>query len=76
VGASGVGGDLAFNIDNGGVRVTGTVTGLEPGSAHGFHLHELGDCSATPPSGDAGGRIACGVIKLENAPPTDGGPAD
>jgi Cu-Zn family superoxide dismutase len=152
VGDSGVGGDLAFNIDNGGVRVTGTVTGLQPGSAHGFHVHEFGDCSApdassagghfnptgqahgdrqtggahhagdmpnqvagddgqapvdqllaglqigsggandiigksvvvhakaddyrSQPSGDAGGRIACGVIELENAPPADGGPAN
>jgi Cu-Zn family superoxide dismutase len=152
VGDSGVGGDLAFNIDNGGVRVTGTLTGVEPGSAHGFHVHEFGDCSApdassagghfnptgqphgnreaggahhagdmpnqvggddgqarvdqlltgleigsgsagdivgksvvvhakaddyrSQPSGDAGGRIACGVIELENPPPTDGSPAD
>ena len=152
VGDSGVGGDLAFDIDNGGVRVTGTVSGLEPGSTHGFHVHEFGDCSApdassagghfnptqqphgerqaeashhagdmhnlvagddgqarvdqrlagleigstgatdiigksvivhadaddyrTQPSGDAGGRLACGVIALENAPPSDAGPAD
>lgn len=149
---SGVGGDLAFNIDNGGVHVTGTVNGVRPGSPHGFHVHEFGDCSApdassagghfnptgqphgngeaggahhagdmpnlaagndgqarvdqllagleigsggagdivgksvivhakaddyrSQPSGDAGGRIACGVIELENAPPIDGGPAD
>ena len=30
-----------------GVRVTGQVTGLAPGSAHGFHIHEYGDMTAT-----------------------------
>ena len=151
VGDSGVGGDLVFNIDNGGVRVTGTLTGLKPGATHAFHVHEFGDCSApdassagghfnpaqqphgnregggphhagdipnqvagdngeakvdqlltgleiasggandivgkgvivhadaddytTQPTGNAGGRIACGVVELENAPPTDHDPA-
>jgi Cu-Zn family superoxide dismutase len=28
-----------------GVRITGEVTGLAPGQ-HGFHVHEVGDCSA------------------------------
>ncbi|MGE5641201.1 MAG: superoxide dismutase family protein [Clostridia bacterium] len=28
------------------VRVTVTVDGLKPGSEHGFHIHEAGDCSA------------------------------
>jgi Cu-Zn family superoxide dismutase len=28
------------------VRVTGNVSGLKPGSAHGFHVHEAGDCSS------------------------------
>ena len=151
VGGSGVGGDLRFDIDNGSVRVTGTLTGLLAGSTHGFHLHEVGDCSApdassagghfnpdqrphgsrdagadhhagdmrnvvasangearvdqqlagleigsggandiigksvivhakaddyrTQPSGNSGGRIACGVIELENPPPTNSDPA-
>ena len=30
----------------GGVHLTGTVGGLPPNSAHGFHVHEKGDCSA------------------------------
>lgn len=30
----------------GGVHITGTVGGLPPNSAHGFHVHEKGDCSA------------------------------
>jgi superoxide dismutase, Cu-Zn family len=28
------------------VVVTGLVTGLAPGSVHGFHIHEKGDCSS------------------------------
>jgi Cu-Zn family superoxide dismutase len=28
------------------VRVHATVTGLAPGSEHGMHVHEVGDCSA------------------------------
>ncbi|GAB2499207.1 superoxide dismutase family protein [Arenimonas alkanexedens] len=151
VGDSGAGGELMFNVDNGGVRVTGTITGLPAGSTHGFHVHEFGDCSApdatsagghfnpaqqphgnreaggehhagdipnqvagengeatvdqmltgleigsggandiigkgvivhakaddyaTQPTGDAGGRIACGVIELANPAPVDAGPA-
>ena len=29
-----------------GVRLSGTVKGLTPGSRHGIHVHEAGDCSA------------------------------
>jgi len=28
------------------VRVTANVRGLKPGSEHGFHVHEAGDCSS------------------------------
>lgn len=152
LGDSGVGGELVFDIADGGVRVTGTLTGLQPGATHALHVHEFGDCSApdgtsagghfnpgqqphgdratggphhagdipnqtagdsgeaavdqtlagleiasggandivgkgvivhaqaddytTQPTGNAGGRIACGVIELVNAPPADAGPAD
>lgn len=34
----------------GGVHLTGTVGGLPPHSAHGFHVHEKGDCSAADAS--------------------------
>lgn len=41
----GVEGTVTFLATEGGVKVTTRVTGLTPG-AHGFHVHELGDCSA------------------------------
>lgn len=39
-------GKLDLTQDATGVRVTGTLQGLSPGAAHGFHVHEKGDCSA------------------------------
>jgi Cu-Zn family superoxide dismutase len=36
-----------------GVQITGTISGLTPGSTHGFHIHENGDCSA-PDASSAG----------------------
>jgi len=53
---SGVGGDLRFVIEDGAVRVTGTLTGLKPGGTHAFHIHEFGDCSA-PDATSAGGHF-------------------
>jgi superoxide dismutase, Cu-Zn family len=46
------GGLIKLTRDGEGVRLEGTVTGLEPG-AHGFHIHEKGDCSA-PDASSAG----------------------
>ncbi len=37
--------------------MTGDVTGLAPGTKHGFHVHEFGDCSA-PDGTSAGGHFA------------------
>ncbi len=37
------------------VRISGTATGLTPG-AHGFHIHDKGDCSA-PDATSAGGHF-------------------
>lgn len=39
-----------------GVHVTGEIGGLAPGSTHGFHIHEKGDCSAADAS-SAGGHF-------------------
>jgi Cu-Zn family superoxide dismutase len=39
-----------------GVRFQGRLTGLPPGSTHGFHIHEHGDCSA-PDASTAGGHF-------------------
>jgi Cu-Zn family superoxide dismutase len=41
---------------SGGVSIVGQVGNLEPGSKHGFHVHEKGDCSA-PDGSSAGGHF-------------------
>ncbi|QEL64329.1 superoxide dismutase, Cu-Zn family [Oryzomicrobium terrae] len=40
-----VSGEVVFTSISGGVRVEARATGLTPGE-HGFHVHEVGDCSA------------------------------
>ncbi|RYZ10424.1 MAG: superoxide dismutase family protein [Comamonadaceae bacterium] len=37
-------GDVVFTALAHGVRATGDVRGLTPGTEHGFHIHEKGDC--------------------------------
>lgn len=39
-------GSLRFEQVGDMVRVSGEVSGLKPGSEHGFHIHEKGDCSS------------------------------
>ena len=51
-----VAGEVSFNVVDGAVHVTGTITGLKPNSEHGFHIHEFGDCSA-PDGSSAGGHF-------------------
>ncbi|MFZ2235151.1 MAG: superoxide dismutase family protein [Dokdonella sp.] len=41
-----VSGDLTLTAEAGGVHISGTINGLTPGTQHGFHIHETGDCSA------------------------------
>lgn len=41
-----VSGKLTLMPMGDGVHVTGQIGGLSPGSQHGFHIHEKGDCSA------------------------------
>jgi superoxide dismutase, Cu-Zn family len=45
-------GAIRFSGGNGTVQISGSITGLEPG-AHGFHVHQVGDCSA-PDASSAG----------------------
>jgi superoxide dismutase, Cu-Zn family len=40
-------GNLQLAAMEQGVRITGQVTGLQPTSEHGIHIHEKGDCSAS-----------------------------
>lgn len=40
-------GNVVFSEGFGKVKVVATVTGLEPNSKHGFHIHEFGDCTAS-----------------------------
>ena len=48
-------GVVTFTTVSGGVRITTQVEGL-PAGGHGFHIHELGDCSA-PDGTSAGGHF-------------------
>lgn len=42
-----VAGTVTFTAVDGGVAIAAEVTGVDGGAAaHGFHLHEIGDCSA------------------------------
>jgi Cu-Zn family superoxide dismutase len=44
------------------VHIAGDVGGFEPGSSHGFHVHEKGDCSAADAS-SAGGHFNPGGMQ-------------
>ena len=60
LGDSGVSGTVTFTPTDDGLQVSYSVDGLEPG-AHGFHVHENGDCGAGAdgtPGGAAGGHYA------------------
>ncbi len=55
-------GQLSFNQTREGVLIRGEVRGLPPNTAHGMHVHEVGDCSSPKapkghfnPEGDAHG---------------------
>jgi superoxide dismutase, Cu-Zn family len=50
-----VAGTVNFRSEGSAVVVTARVSGLTPG-AHGFHIHEKGDCSA-PDATSAGGHF-------------------
>lgn len=46
LGASKVIGEATFDQVGNKVRVVAYVQGLKPGQEHGFHIHEVGDCSS------------------------------
>jgi Cu-Zn family superoxide dismutase len=48
-------GKVTFISQNGALRVVADIEGLAPGK-HGFHIHEIGDCSA-PDASSAGGHF-------------------
>lgn len=45
-----VSGTVLFSSTPEGVRVRAAINGLSPSSSHGFHIHEMGDCSAADAS--------------------------
>lgn len=59
LGSSGVSGSVTFTKTEGGVKVAAKLSGLTEG-AHGFHVHEFGDCSA-PDGASAGAHFNPGA---------------
>lgn len=55
-----VSGTLQLAANARGVRISGVVGGLAPGSSHGFHVHETGNCSAAD-AASAGGHFNPGA---------------
>lgn len=49
-------GVVTFTAEGKAVHLLADLEGLAPGSKHGFHLHEFGDCSA-PDATSAGGHF-------------------
>jgi len=39
-------GEATFEQEGAKVRILANVQGLKPGQEHGFHIHEVGDCSS------------------------------
>lgn len=56
-----VSGSVTFTQSGGGVKVVAHFEGLTPGR-HGFHIHEVGDCSA-PDASSAKGHFNPGGVK-------------
>ena len=51
-----VSGILTVTNEGDAVSILGEITGLEPGKEHGFHVHEVGECSL-PDFASAGGHF-------------------
>jgi superoxide dismutase, Cu-Zn family len=52
-----VNGNAHFMLQNGVLTLTAKIEGLKPNSTHGFHIHEIGDCSKDDAS-SAGGHFS------------------
>lgn len=63
--ASGV---VVFTNTDDGVRVQASISGLDPDSQHGFHIHEYGDCRESDGT-SAGGHF--NPIGMPHGAPTD-----
>lgn len=61
-------GIVTFTQTDEGVLVEATISGLEPESLHGFHIHEYGDCRAADGT-SAGGHYD--PTDMPHAAPTD-----
>ena len=53
-------GEVRYTQQGGQLAVVARVSGLKPNQAHGFHVHEKGDCSA-PDATSAGGHFNPGA---------------
>lgn len=62
-------GRLELQRDGDKVHITGEISGLRKKGEHGFHIHEIGDCSA-PDAKSAGEHFAPAVN--EHGPPGEG----
>lgn len=51
---SSVKGDLTLTNEGTAVSIRGLITGLAPGKEHGFHVHDIGQC--TPPDFESAGE--------------------
>lgn len=74
---SSVTGSVQVSEVAGGLRLVGEIRGLKPGSEHGFHIHDKGDCSAADassagghfnPGGTAHGRAGSGAHHAGDMP--------
>lgn len=75
-------GEVTFEQEGDKVRVLANVQGLRPGAHHGFHIHEVGDCSADDassakghfnPEGKAHGNPAAGEHHAGDLPALEAG---
>lgn len=62
-------GIVHFTEVTGGVRIVADIEGLAPGSTHGFHIHDFGDCSA--PDATSAGSHYDAAMTMHHGKPED-----